>query len=80
MDTFFFQRLEGLRTGVVKLSRLTDFQCAGAKQQDFLLYCFLSFVYLFIEMSDNNRTPYFSNFTNSSNKNSVSVGPLAASG
>ena len=40
MDTFFFQRLEGLRTGVVKLSRLTDFQCAGAKQQDFLYIVF----------------------------------------
>ena len=40
MDTFFFQCLERLRTGIVKLSRLTDFQCAGAKQQDFLYIIF----------------------------------------
>ena len=36
VDTFFLQCLERLRTGVVKLSRLTYFQCAGPQQQDFL--------------------------------------------
>ena len=30
------QCLERLRTGVVKLSRLTYFQCTGPQQQDFL--------------------------------------------
>jgi hypothetical protein len=36
VDTFFLQCLERLRTGVVKLSRLTYFQCTGPQQQDFL--------------------------------------------
>ncbi|CDB81702.1 uncharacterized protein BN507_01766 [Bacteroides clarus CAG:160] len=103
MDTFFFQCLERLRAGIVKLSRLTDFQCAGTKQQDFLYIVFFhlskfnytnnrfsqaseSFLMYIKRSFDVYQTTFrylsnpYSNFTNSSNRNSVSVGPLAASG
>ena len=37
-DAFFLESLEGLGTGIVKLSCLANFQSAGTKQQNFL-YC-----------------------------------------
>ena len=40
VDAFLLQCLERLRTGVVKFSCLTDFQCAGTEQQDFLYIVF----------------------------------------
>ena len=40
VDAFLLQCLERLRTGVVKFSCLTDFQCTGTEQQDFLYIVF----------------------------------------
>ena len=47
VDAFLFQCFERLRAGIVKFSGLTDFQCAGTQQQDFLYIVFFHIVFLF---------------------------------
>ena len=74
LDALFLEGLECLRTGVVELAGLADLQRAASEQQDF------SYVVLFHCVYTIYKKDYLSRFTNSSKRNSVSVGPEAASG
>ena len=64
VDAFFLQGFQRLCSAIVELSRLSYLQCTATQQQHFL--------YLLLHHPNS--------FTNSSNKNSVSTGPLQASG
>ena len=70
LDTLLADRFQCLATGIVELACLTDLQGTGSKHQDFL---YIFFHDLFFSV-------YPSKAANLSNINSVSNGPLQASG